>query len=419
MSERLTAFPVHQARHVGGTAEAARRIMHIDMDAYFAALEQRANPKLRGRPVIVGSTSPSRGVVSTASYESRAYGIRSGMSSAEAHRLCPDGIFIGVDPDHYVTVSAELIRIFNEFAPKVEAVSVDEAFLDVTGCGALFGGEEALAQKLKERIRATLSLSCSIGIAPTRVLAKLASSVFKPDGLTIIHPPDIATVLYPLPVDKLWGIGPVATGILVRAGIRTVGDLARADLKHLRRLLGQTGTLMGQLARGNEQTPVLNPEQQPEEKSIGHERTFPRDSADPDFLQATLHYLADLVSRRMRRLGFRGRTITVRIRHADFTTLTRRNTLETATDNLAVIYKRAAAIFQAHWDERTPIRLLGISVSQLEHVDDLSGQTDLFADAECSREGTRRRLDAIVDQIRDRFGEDSIQGAFSYLGIDG
>lgn len=411
----MSTFPSHQKRVVGTGQRSTRRIMHIDMDAYFAALEQKANPKLVGRPVVVGSPGDQRGVVSTASYESRVFGIHSGMSSRDAKRLCPDAIFIGVDPDHYTSVSAELIKVFNEFSPRVESVSVDEAFLDVTGCGEVFGSEEALAKELKERIKDTLGLTCSIGIAPTKIMAKLASSVFKPDGLTILENADVESVLYPLPVEKMWGIGPVATKALNNAGIMTIGDLAKFDLRKLKRMLGQNGEVMGRIARGDEQSPVLSPEDQPDEKSIGHERTFPHDSADPDYLHATLFYLADLVSRRMRRNGYRGRTITVRIRESDFTTITRRTTITSATDRLAVIYKCSAELFDTNWRSGRKLRLLGISVSHLEDCESGGMQQSLFGSIETSVGQPRGSVDLVLDEIRDRFGEGAIRAAYSHL----
>ncbi len=389
--------------------------MHIDMDAYFAALEQKANPKLIGRPVVVGSTGAKRGVVSTASYESRVFGIHSGMPAAEARRLCPDAVFIGVDPDHYTSVSAELLKIFNEFSPRVESVSIDEAFLDVTGCGEIFGSEEQLAKGLKDKIRNALGLTCSIGIAPTKIMAKLASSVFKPDGLTILKDHDVQSVLYPLPVEKMWGIGPVAAEALQKEGIRTIGELAQFDLKKLRRMMGQNGEVMGRIARGDDHSPVLPPDEQPDEQSIGHERTFPHDSANSDYLHATLYYLADLVSRRMRRNGFCGRTITVRIRHADFTTLTRRTTLRHGTDRHAVIYHHALQLFDANWTESVSLRLLGISVSNLDPVDAGTSQPDMFDECSNANDQTGTNVDVTVDLIRDRFGETAIQGALSHL----
>ncbi len=419
MSERLSTFPSHQRKVLMSGDVLSRRIMHIDMDAYFAALEQRANPKLVGKPVVVGSTGAKRGVVSTASYESRVYGIHSGMPASEARRLCPDAVFIGVDPDHYISVSAELIKIFNEFSPKVESVSVDEAFLDVTGCDEVFGSEEALARGLKARIRSALSLTCSIGIAPSKIMAKLASSVFKPDGLTILCEQDVESVLYPLPVEKMWGIGPVAAKTFHEMGVRTIGDLASFDLKELRRALGQNGEVMGRIARGGDHSPVLAPEDQPDEKSIGHERTFPKDSADPDYLHATLHYLADLVGRRMRNGGFCGKTITVRIRHADFTTFTRRTTLRTPCDSQKVIYRHAADLFDRNWTKGVKIRLLGISVSQLERAGEERFQPDLFSSPDDCANFDRQTVDELVDNIRDRFGEGAIRLGYSYLGSAG
>ncbi len=411
----MTAFPSHQPKRFGSGEEPRQRIMHVDMDAYFAALEQRANPHLKGRPVVVGSTGITRGVVSTASYETRAYGVRSGMPIAEARQRCPQAVYLGVDGDHYVTVSAELLKIFQEFSPRVEQVSVDEAFLDVAGCERVFKGEEELARQLKSRIVEMLSLTCSVGIAPTKTLAKLASSVFKPDGLTVIRQEDIESVLHPLRVGNLWGIGPVAEEALTRMGIKTIGDLANADLSTVKRRLGQNGEMMVRLARGEDQTPVLPPDEQPDEKSIGHERTLPNDVTDLGYLHATLHHLADLVSRRLRRNGFCGKTIVLKLRFSDFTTLTRRVTQSIPTDRHADIYSQALALFGRHHDRRRAVRLLGISMTQLVRRSSDLDQADLFAQ---KAEGSQTKVDLVMDAIRDKFGDGIIQGALSHLGAD-
>jgi DNA polymerase-4 len=413
MTERLTSFPTQQQRVLGTGENPPRRIMHVDMDAYFAALEQKVNPHLHERPVIVGSPPQARGVVSTASYECRAFGIHSGMPSDRAYRLCPQAVFIGVDAPHYVYVSAELLKIFAEFSPMVEAVSVDEAFLDVTGCAELFGGEEQLAQQLKDRIRTELSLTCSVGIAPNKIMAKLASSVFKPDGLTVIMPADIARVLHPLPVEKMWGIGPVAQKALEEMGIITLGDLARCDVRILRRRLGRNGEIMGRLARGEDESPVLGPDDQPPEKSIGHERTLPLDTNDSGYLLSTLHYLADLVGRRMRRHRWRGRTVTVKFRLRDFTTHTARRTFPVATHDTRYIYQVSTHLFGQYWDGKKKIRLLGISLSHLEPEEPFCLQAELFASSglPISR---RPPVDTVVDDIRNRFGERAILGAYSH-----
>lgn len=415
MHERLTAFPSHQPKRFGSGEKSRQRIMHVDMDAYFAALEQRANPHLKGRPVVVGSTGMKRGVVSTASYETRVYGVRSGMPIAEARQRCPQAVYLGVDGDHYVAVSSELLKIFQEFSPRVEQVSIDEAFLDVSGCDRVFNSEEELARQLKTCILESLSLTCSVGIAPTKTLAKLASSVFKPDGLTVIRPEDIESVLYPLRVGSLWGIGPVAEEALVKMGIKTIGDLANADLGTLKRRLGQNGELMVRLARGEDETPVLPADEQLDEKSIGHERTLPNDVTDLEYLHATLHHLADLVSRRLRRNGFCGRTFVLKLRYSDFTTITRRVTRSIPTDRQAEIYDQALELFGLNHDRRRAVRLLGISMTQLVRRSPEEYQADLFTVGVASNP---RQVDQVMDTIRDRFGEGIIQGAMSHLGVD-
>ncbi|MEW5701954.1 MAG: DNA polymerase IV [Candidatus Zixiibacteriota bacterium] len=412
MTERLTTFPLHQRRVLKSGQRPPRRIMHVDMDAYFAALEQAINPHLRNRPVVVGSPPRARGVVSTASYECRVHGIRSGMSSAQAYRLCPQAVFVGVDVRHYVYASSELLKIYEDYSPTVEVVSVDEAFLDITGCASLFGDEEQLAMRLKERLRSELSLTCSVGIAPNKIMAKMASSVFKPDGLTIIMPADIPRILYPLPVEKMWGVGPVMRQVLAKLGVLTVGDLARCDPRTLRRYLGKVGEVWGRLARGDDDSPVLAPDDQPPEKSIGHEHTLSADSNRPDHLYSVLHDLSDRVARRMRRHGWRGRTVTVKYRFQDYSTHTCRATFPTPTDDSRQIYRVASDLFGKHWDGRAPIRLLGVSASHLEQSESLAQQTDLFSRLHL---GSTRRpsVDSVVDDIRDRFGERAIWGGYS------
>jgi len=368
---------------------------------------------------VVGGAHGGRGVVTTASYECRVYGVHSGMSAADARRLCPDAIFVGVNAKQYMHVSRRLREIFAEYAPRVESVSVDEAFLDLTGCAGLFGGEESLARRLKDQIRRELSLTCSVGIAPNKIIAKLASSVFKPDGLTVIHRADIPRIVYPLPVGKLWGVGPVAERSLNNLGIRTVGDLACADTRLLRSHLGLHGEIMGRVARGEDASPVVGHDDRPRAKSIGHEQTFSDGSSDRVHLRAILWELSERVARRMRRAGLAGRTITVKIRYADFQTFTRRCSVETPTNAAERIAKVAAGIFDQNHDGRTRIRLLGVSVSSLmgagpdHHAPGDPVQSDLFAHCIPSTSIDTRR-DLLLDQIRDRFGEHAIVGGFAH-----
>jgi len=389
------------------------RVMHIDMDAYFASVEQVKNPLLQHRPVVVGSSPDQRGVVSTASYEAREYGIRSGMSSVQAGRLCREAVFIGVDAHHYTYVSSRLLKIFETYSPNVEVVSVDEAFLDITGCAHLFGGEEVLAGQLKKSIGDRLSLTCSIGIAPSKIMAKLASSVFKPDGLTILTREDIPAIVYPLPVEKLWGVGPVTVKALNSAGIETIGQLAARDVSDLRRRFGKCGEMLGRLARGEDRSEVLPLEDQPDEKSVGHERTFSTDVGHTEYLMATLNYLADLVGRRMRRLNFVGRTITLKYRFPNFATHTRRTTIESPTDDTLRIYTIACGLLKQAMPPERKVRLLGISLSNLSHADRIHDQIDMFLPGRArNSDGT---INGVVDQIRDRFGEHAISSAYSTM----
>jgi DNA polymerase-4 len=392
--------------------------MHVDMDAFFAAVEQAGNPYLRGRPVVVGGAHGGRGVVTTASYECRIHGIHSGMSGAEARRLCPEAIFVGVNARHYIDVSRRLKEIFAEYSPKVEPVSVDEAFLDLTGCASLFGSEEKLARRMKEQIREELSLTCSVGIASGKTIAKLASSVFKPDGLTVINRNDIPRLVYPLPVGKLWGVGPVTEKKLQEVGIQTIGDLAGTDADSLRRRCGVHGVLLARIARGEDVSAVIDREHRPREKSIGHEQTFAADSNDRTYLLAVLYELADRVARRMRRAELIGRTVTLKIRLSDFDTCTRQRSISTPTNVAHRIARIATELLNENYDGRKRVRLLGISISSLTpHLPDAesrahSVQGELFAIGSDARVDSR--ADCVMDRIRDRHGERAIVGGSSH-----
>lgn len=390
-----------------------RRIMHIDMDAFFAALEQARNPYLRGRPVAVGGSASGRGVVSAASYESRPYGVRSGMSARDALKACPDLTFVGVDGKYIGYVSKCLQEIYKEFSPRVDPVSVDEAYLDVTGCCAAYRDEEHLAQTLKDRIGDEHGLSCSVGIAPNRLLAKLASSVFKPDGLIVVQREDLEHVLHPLPVEKVCGLGPVSVKSLHKYGLKTVADLAHADTAILCKALGKIGEKLGQIVRGEVSSSVLPQEDQPDEKSIGHERTFGNATNDPQILEAILKSLADMVSRRMRVRGFCGRTICLRYRLTDFTTRTRRLTLPSPTSESHRIFCAAMVLWNRENVLPRPLRLLGISVSHLTPEDSSFVQPELFGHGDHYLR--TRSTDGVVDLIRDRFGESAVRSGMAMI----
>jgi len=396
-----------------GGLPARRRIMHVDMDAFFAALEEVKNPHLAGKPLVVGGAPDGRGVVSTASYATRKYGIHSGMSARDALRLCPQAVFVGAELQQYTYVSAELISIYHRFSPRVEATSVDEAFLDVTGCAHLYGSEEDLGWALKKEIRDRLSLTCSVGIAPTKVMAKVASSVFKPDGLTVLDEEGIKRVVYPLAVDKLYGVGPATLKILEEMGIKTIGDLASFPIERLKQRFGKCGEALGVIARGEEDSPVLIEAELPLDKSMGHETTLPHDTADPDYQKATLHYLCDKVARRMRRHNYEGRTVTLKLRWSDFTTITRAITFSQHTDDTLHLYKIVLGLWTAAARESTKkVRLLGVSVSHLREKS-IDPQLGLF---ETSVGRRHRPTDELLDTIRNKYGESVIQRAYSHLG---
>lgn len=390
-------------------------ILHVDMDAFFAAVEVRNNPKLKGKPVIVGGGIGQRGVVSTCSYEARKFGVKSGMPAGQAQRLCPEGVFISAGLRGYVYASACLQKIFEKYSPVVEPISVDEAFLDITGTERLFGGPEALVVAMKGEIWDKMKLTCSIGIAPGKYLAKLASGIDKPNGLTILDQDRFKTVFYPKSVDSLWGVGESTKRVLNRRGIFTVGDLAATEAMVLKRMFGVNGGYLSVMARGEDTSTVVCIEDSPHDKSMSHETTVGKDIQDPTVIKATVLWLSDKVSRRMRRKGFIGKTVSVKIRSSDFSTITRSYTLSRPTDRCDVLYYHAMKLIPKEYGLKFKVRLLGVRMSHLikrERIDDVNysrdpepGQLDLslFDD-----EVKVHRLTKAVDTIRDKFGEGSV-----------
>jgi DNA polymerase IV len=377
------------------------RILHIDMDAFFAAVEQSVNPRLMGQPVIVGGGPGGRGIVTTASYECRPYGVHSGMSAAQARRLCPQAAFVPVNGWHYGYISRELRTIYCEFSPRVEAVSVDEAYLDVTGMRRLYGSEAELGRKLKERIRRAFHLDCSLGIAPNKLLAKLASSVFKPDGLTVVGRDDLPRMLYHLPVASVSGVGPATLKQLHRFGIHTIGDLVSAGESRIARCLGEHGLRLQRTLRGESQSTVVPWDEQPDHKSVGHEMTFTADIGDAAAWTAIVNQLARRVARRLRRYGQAGRTITVKYRFANFTTRTCRTTLTAQTDDSHVIFVAARNLLTDALTGPARLRLLGVSVSGLTRIDD--GVQQRLFDVETMSQ--RKSTDRVVDTLQNRYGD--------------
>ena len=379
---------------------APRSIIHVDMDAFYASVEQLDRPELAGRPVIVGG-AVERGVVAAASYEARRYGVRSAMPVREARRRCPHGVYLPVRMARYREVSAQIFAVFRDMTPLVEGLSLDEAFLDVTGSTRLFGSIEAMGRRLKDDVREATGLIASVGMAPNKFLAKLASDLGKPDGFVVVASGDIRSVLDPLPVRRIWGIGVRAGEALEAAGIRTVADLRRAQAGLLHPVLGRQAGHFQALARGEDERPVVPDEP---EKSIGSEDTYPRDLGAPDALAERLLHHAEIVGRRLRRAGLRGRTVTVKIRRGDFRTYSRSRTLSEPIDGTDRIYTTARALFE-QWRRDQPdvgVRLLGVTASNLTAGDQLA----LFEE---TGERRRRRIDEVVDAIRRQFGDGAVR----------
>jgi DNA polymerase-4 len=374
-----------------------RAILHVDMDAFYASVEVLDDPKLRGLPVMVGGTPEGRGVISAASYEARSFGVHSAMSAARARQLCPDGIFLRGRMDRYAEISRQIFALFREYTPLVEPLSIDEAFLDVSGCRRLFGSAEAIGRLIKQRIRDEVGLTASVGVAHNKFLAKLASDLEKPDGFVVVDPEGARALLAGLPIGKLWGVGKVSEEKLNRFGIRLVKDLLAVPRDLLVQQFGDHMDHLLQLAVGHDERPVV-PEH--EAKSIGNEITFPSDIADGGQLRDILDELADKVARRLRQQGFLARTITLKARYGDFTTQTRSTSLSEPTDSSVLIRDIGRRLLRRNLGRRgRPLRLLGLSTSNFLPGD--ARQVDLFPDAGQVRD---RQLDQLLDQVQERFG---------------
>jgi DNA polymerase IV len=382
---------------------AARAILHADMDAFYASVEQRDRPELRGRPVIVGGTS-TRGVVMAASYEARPYGIHSAMPTVQAKKLCPHAVFLRGDMAKYRRVSAQIRAVFESVSPEIEPLSLDEAFIDVTASQRLFGPPLTIGRLLKDRVRAATGLVVSVGIGPGKMIAKLASDACKPDGLLQVLPDEVRAFLDPLPVGRLWGVGPVTRGVLERAGIRTIADLAAADPERLRRVAGPATGYLRALARGEDARAV---EVDRDAKSYGEESTFGVDVRDDATARVAIIVHAEAVARRLRHDRVRARVVVLKMKLAErigpgrFRLLTRRTTLPAPTDDGKALSDAALALWQAH-RPRMPVRLLGVAASGIAAAD--AGQTSLFADGRDRRAALNAALDCVVA----RFGEASV-----------
>jgi DNA polymerase IV len=377
-----------------------RTILHVDLDAFFAAVEQRDRPELRGRPVVVGGGGPDqRGVVSAASYEARRYGIHSAMPLRTAGALCPEAVFLPVDGRRYQAVSREVMAILRRFTPLVEPISIDEAFLDVTASRALFGDGEAIGVSIRAAIAAEVRLTASVGVAATKLVAKVASDLRKPDALVVVPPGTEAAFLAPLPISRLWGVGEKTAEALAEVGVRTIGDLARLPDDLLIRRFGRHGAALAERARGIDDDPVGDGGAA---KSIGHEHTFDVDTSDPEAIERTLLAMADGVAGRLRSAGLRAATISVKIRDSSFRTITRQRTLPEPTDMTEPIWRVALELARPEV-RGLRIRLLGVTASGLGEREQLG----LFEPLD----ERRRRATEAADAVRRRFGERAVTRA--------
>ncbi|MDP8998599.1 MAG: DNA polymerase IV [Myxococcota bacterium] len=383
-----------------------KTILHVDMDAFYASVEQRDDPSLRGKPVIVGGGS-RRGVVLAASYEVRPFGVHSAMPMAEALRRAPQAIVVPPRPDRYDEASDQTFAIFRRYTPLVEPLSLDEAFLDVTASRALFGDGEAIARAIKGDVLRELGLTASAGVAPCKFAAKVASDLRKPDGIVVVPEGEVAAFLGPLPVERMWGVGPKTAPRMRALGYHTIGDLARAGEAVLEGVLGSWGAKVAKLAFGEDDRDVVSDALA---RSIGAEQTYDEDLVGREAIARTLLHHAGRVARRLVRSGLGARTVAVKIKYADFTLRTRRATLPEAVQDTDAIHRAAVQLLSPIPLERRRVRLTGVSVCGI-----VEGRPDptLFPDIQGER---RRRLEEVTTRIADRFGDDGAVMRASLLG---
>ena len=385
--------------------------LHVDMDAFYAAVEQRDRPELAGKPVIVGGSAEGRGVVAAASYAVRRFGVHSAMPTATALRLCPDAIVLPVRMSHYAAISRQIREVFARYTPLVEPLSLDEAFLDVSGCEKLFGSPERIARRIKQEILDETGLIASVGVAPNKFLAKIASDLEKPDALVIVDPKRIAEFLDPLPVGRIWGVGKVTASVMHRLGVNTIGQLRSIPIETLRQHFGDAGDHFWRLARGIDQRKVV-PDRQA--KSLSHETTFATDITELESLRYRLWELTEQVARRLRRTDRHGRTVQIKLRFSDFRTVTRSRTLPRPSDTTADFWHATQELLDAALPSATitpGIRLVGMGISGL--ADPRPVQQRLFADPATAQHEQQRQLDRVTDTIHTRFGTTSITRATS------
>jgi DNA polymerase IV len=384
-------------------SDAGCPILHVDMDAFYALVELKRRPDLVGRPVIVGGAG-SRGVVLSATYEARAYGVRSAMPMMRARRMCPAAVVLRPDFATYTEVSAGVMELFRTITPLVEPLSLDEAFLDVSGARRRLGTPVQIATWIRARVFDEQGITCSVGVAPSKFVAKLASAHCKPDGLLVVPDDGVIAFLHPLPVEALWGVGEKTGEALRRLGLRTVGDIARIPVATLQRALGPgVGAHLSALSWGRDDRSVVPTEP---DKSIGHEETFPRDVDDPAVVLRELLRLSERTAARLREQGYAAKTISIKVRFADFTTITRSRTIRLPTDTGRDVYEVARDLFLALGLQRARLRLVGVRAESLVPAAQAARQLLLG-----ERDSGWREADQAVDRASRRFGAGSVRPA--------
>ena len=390
-----------------GSDDSGCPILHVDMDAFYASVELITRPELRGKPVIVGGGG--RGVVLSATYEARAMGVHSAMPMSRARRIAPDAIVIEPSHHRYAEVSAGVMALFHSITPLVEPLSLDEAFLDVSGATRRLGSSTSIAELIRARVYDEQRITCSVGVAPTKFVAKLASTQAKPDGLLVVPADAVVAFLHPLPVAALWGVGERTEERLVSLGLRTVGDIAHTPVDTLIRALGQaSGQRLYDLAWGRDDRDVVP---DAAEKSIGNEETFSRDVDDPDVIHREIMRLSQKVAARVRTHEVFGRTVVLKVRFADFTTITRSRTLPEPTDVGQQVYAVARELFDALGLQRARIRLIGVRLEGLVGEADRVEQLSFDEPGGSPQPADRRAAEVAADRLRDRYGHDVVRPA--------
>ncbi|MDD2498474.1 MAG: DNA polymerase IV [Desulfitobacteriaceae bacterium] len=378
-------------------------ILHCDLDAFFASVEQLDNPSLRGKPVVVGGSMHSRGVVSTCSYEARKFGIRSAMPTAQAYRLCPQAVFLPVNMPRYLEISKQVFSILSRYSPIMEVVSIDEAFLDISGCSRLYGSPEKIGYLIKKQVNSELGLTISVGISYNKFLAKLASDMDKPDGLRIITENEALELLRPLPVSRIWGVGQKTGQHLDKLGIKTIGDIQDLPPGWLEDKIGSAGRLFWELAHGIDARAV---EPEHERKSLGREETFPEDINDTIYLEKLIAQFAAELCRKLRQAELLAGSITIKLRYSNFKTITRSKTINPCNSDI-IVAQIASELLHHSYDNKQPLRLFGLSLGHLSPAASLE-QGSLF---EPQLNADYKSIDRLMDKIRERFGPGAINRA--------